>query len=205
MTRPSDPFNLLSGEQSALCLPLERAADVQAYGAKAVNLGRMLRAGLAVPPGFVLSARALREFIAQDALRERLAQIESDLAQPGVLDAVGAEARIETLFASAPLPEAIRAELESACRQLPQTQPLAVRSSAVGEDGARASFAGLLSSTLGVAGIVAVERALKQTWASLWSARAAAYGRSRGHALAGIWEYSHRVQAYFRVFQPLWE
>ena len=58
----------------------------------------------------------------------------------------------------------------------------AVRSSAIGEDGADASYAGLHDTELGVApdGVAA---AVQRCWASLWSPAAVAYRQRRGHRL----------------------
>ncbi|MFO0881763.1 MAG: PEP/pyruvate-binding domain-containing protein [Gemmataceae bacterium] len=58
--------------------------------------------------------------------------------------------------------------------------PLAVRSSAIGEDGQITSFAGQQDTILGVTGLEATQRAIEQCWASLTSERAAAYRRQQG-------------------------
>ena len=182
MTRPTIPVDPQDDTQLEFCLPLERALDAQACGGKAANLGRMLRAGLSVPPGFVLTSHALTEFIKHNRLQAPLARIEARIGD----DAPAAAAQVKTLFAASRLPKALRAALVGAVQQLPGSRPLAVRSSAVGEDGALASFAGLLDSTLGVVGLSALEHALKDCWASRWSARVAAYVRTRAQSLAGM-------------------
>ena len=55
-----------------------------------------------------------------------------------------------------------------------------MRSSAVGEDSARASFAGQLDSFLHVRTLAGLEKALLACWASCWSERAMAYRAARG-------------------------
>lgn len=61
-------------------------------------------------------------------------------------------------------------------------QPLAVRSSAVGEDAAAASFAGIYRSCLNVRGPAALAAAVAEVWASLDSPTAVAYRQRLGIA-----------------------
>ena len=60
------------------------------------------------------------------------------------------------------------------------TVPLAVRSSAVGEDSAAASFAGQHATFLNVSGVRAVIEAVEAIWRSAWSKSALAYRRRVG-------------------------
>jgi pyruvate,water dikinase len=63
---------------------------------------------------------------------------------------------------------------------------VAVRSSAVGEDAAGESFAGLHDSFLFVKGREAILEAIRRVWASAFNERALAYRRARGLPLDGI-------------------
>jgi len=63
-----------------------------------------------------------------------------------------------------------------------QGRPLAVRSSAVGEDGGKASFAGIYRSCLNVLGEAQLVTAIEAVWASLDTPTAAAYRQKQGLA-----------------------
>lgn len=75
-----------------------------------------------------------------------------------------------------------RSLLAGACDRLGGA--LAVRSSAVGEDSAAASFAGQHTTVLNVAGVEAALRAVGDVWNSAWSDSALAYRRRVGAGAA---------------------
>ena len=54
-------------------------ADVPYAGGKGTNLGQLTRAGLPVPPGFVVGAPAYAAFRGQSGLAERLQDVLGDL------------------------------------------------------------------------------------------------------------------------------
>ena len=143
-----------------VCLPLEAAIDVQNVGGKAYALGRMLRAGIVVPSGIVLTVDAFQAFLA-----------ENELDPPA---------------RSAQMPAWVREQLLTAAAPLLALGPVVVRSSAVGEDGAGESFAGQLDSVLHIADSASLERAVLDVWASLWSERAIFYRTARGLGQHGM-------------------
>ena len=73
--------------------------------------------------------------------------------------------------------EALAAEIAAAYKRLSAgtDKPVVVRSSAVDEDGAKASFAGVYESFLGVRGADQVVAAVEACWSGLHSERAIAY------------------------------
>ncbi len=79
-----------------------------------------------------------------------------------------------------PMPEVVREELELRYAELGEDQPVAVRSSAVGEDGAQATFAGQQETILWVRGGASVCDAVRECWASLHSPTAVAYRAQLG-------------------------
>ncbi len=78
-------------------------------------------------------------------------------------------------------PEALPPGLEQRYRELaPEGQPVAVRSSAAGEDGVDSSFAGQYDSVLGVGDYEGLVAAIRQCVASTGSERASAYQHDSG-------------------------
>lgn len=147
-------------------------ADLAVAGGKGANLGELTRLGLPVPPGFVVSAEAYAAQVAAWGLAERIA---------GHLEAKRwdeAEREASRLFENGALLPTIQTNLLDAYRDL-AAERVAVRSSATAEDLADASFAGQHETFLNIAGGDDVLRALRQCWASLWSARALAYRDAR--------------------------
>lgn len=64
--------------------------------------------------------------------------------------------------------------------------PLAVRSSAIGEDGGETSFAGIHESVLHVRGADALGAAILEVYASLWTETAVHYRQAKGFALDAV-------------------
>lgn len=135
---------------------LDEAAcqDPALSGRKAANLSR-LAAKYPVPPGFCVTTEA-----------HALWAIESD---PGSLPA-----EIHGLLARS----------YSALAQQSCATPLrvAVRSSAIGEDGQEASFAGQYATYLNVSGLDEVADAVTRCWVSAQTEWVRAYRQHRGHA-----------------------
>ncbi|UEJ81356.1 phosphoenolpyruvate synthase [Brachybacterium halotolerans subsp. kimchii] len=153
--------------------------DVAEVGGKAANLGELTQAGIPVPPGFVLTTGAYRRFVETASIRERLLDAVRDLDPDDTGAADRASDEVGALFAGAEIPDDLRGELLSARGTLGEA-PVAVRSSATAEDLEDASFAGQQETYLHVTGDAALLRAVRDCWASLWSARALAYRARRG-------------------------
>lgn len=154
-------------------------ADLSTAGGKGANLGELLRLGLNVPPGFVVSADAY----AKQAREWELAPRLSALLAAKRWDAAASEA--EDLFSKSPMLPDIERAVREAYREL--GAPLvAVRSSATAEDLADASFAGQHETYLNVAGEDELLLSLRRCWASLWSPRALSYRAARGVDHLGV-------------------
>jgi phosphohistidine swiveling domain-containing protein len=155
----------------------EAPADAALVGGKALGLGRLLRADVTVPPGFVLTAGAFRFFLQASGLASELtalAAAEQD-----------AESQALARLRAVGWPDGLRSAAEAAYRELRIVAgdvPLAVRSSATAEDSAGASFAGQHATLLNVQGADAVFDSILVCWASLYGATALHYRRAKGVA-----------------------
>lgn len=159
-------------------------ADRDTVGGKGASLGELERAGIRVPPGFVVTAQAFEAFLAAaDPAGRVRAAVESLAEHDPRLPGVTAEAR--ALIEAQPLPDTLRTALAAAHAELTaglggdpgHDAPVAVRSSATSEDSADASFAGLQDTYLWLRGLAAVESHLRRCWASLYSEASVGYRR----------------------------
>ncbi|HLT62394.1 MAG TPA: PEP/pyruvate-binding domain-containing protein, partial [Microlunatus sp.] len=155
-------------------------SDVASAGGKGANLGELTRAGLPVPPGFVVSTDGYREFVETGGIRTAvLGAVErTDPDDPDRLQATADE--IAELFRSTPIPEHCAAEILTGYHRLGDRARVAVRSSATAEDLAEASFAGQQDTWLNVRGDDELLDAVRRCWASLWTARAIGYRARQG-------------------------
>ncbi|HUQ48967.1 MAG TPA: PEP/pyruvate-binding domain-containing protein [Gemmatimonadaceae bacterium] len=169
-----------------LTTSLEADVDVAAVGGKAHALGRLIRGGLRVPPGFVLHNGALEVHLREARIEHAIRSLceDADFARADTRASVSAT--IRELICGAPLPDVVRDELAARADCLLIRGPVVVRSSAVGEDSEAASFAGQLDSVLHVADAESLERAVLSCWASFWSERALFYRRARRMQAAGM-------------------
>jgi pyruvate,water dikinase len=154
-------------------------ADVATVGGKAASLGTMLQAGFPVPDGFAVTTHAFRATLGGDVA----ARIARDLAAVDADDVTALEAtaaRLRLLIETTPIPADVADAIRDAYAALGDDVPVAVRSSATGEDGAEDSFAGQQDTYLWVVGAGAVIEHVRRCWASLFSARSIAYRVDRG-------------------------
>lgn len=154
-------------------------------GGKGANLGELLRAGLPVPPGFVVSTAAYRHFVAANSLQAEIERRARSAPPDDMAALTGAANAIGDLFAKSTLPPEIAAAVREAYATL-REPPVAVRSSATAEDLPGASFAGQMDTYLNVRGPDALLSAVRRCWASLWTARAISYRAKQGIAPAAV-------------------
>ncbi|MGH7309087.1 MAG: PEP/pyruvate-binding domain-containing protein [Candidatus Rokuibacteriota bacterium] len=148
------------------------AATAERVGAKVATLARLHRAGLPVPDGLCLTGEAYCRQLVRAGLAETARQVAG--ADPFQARRLALGVRLG--LARAELDPAVASALEAAGRGLAEgSGQLAVRSSALCEDTASASFAGQFETFLGIAALADLVTAVRACWASLWSTRALRY------------------------------
>ena len=156
--------------------------DVALVGGKSAHLGDLTQAGFPVPPGFAVTADAF-DAVVQQHVDELLAGLDPD-------DVAALEQKAEHVRAvveSLEVPEEIARDVAEGYRRLGDElelsdPPVAVRSSAVAEDAADASFAGMQSTYLWLRGTDDVLAGVRRCWASYFNAEALAYRAQHGGA-----------------------
>ena len=166
-----------------------RAADEESFGGKSTSLGELIAGAIPVPPGFAVSTAAFEAFLATDGLGERVAAALAGL-DPDDVAAVGrVSGEIALAMRRTPVPDAVAAEVGRhyealAAASQKRQPPVAVRSSARGEDSAEATFAGQQETYLWVRGADGACEAIRGCWISLYSPEAISY-RARMASEAG--------------------
>jgi pyruvate, water dikinase len=159
-----------------------RLRDAEEAGGKGANMGELVAAGLPVPPGFVLMRSSYRASMQVGGVDTELAALHREALTQVDNSARLAELcqRMQRLVTKAGVSEDVRDHLLDSYRALGPNCVVAVRSSATGEDGRDASFAGMNQTVTNVAGEGALVDAVKTCWASLFSPRVITYRASRG-------------------------
>jgi phosphoenolpyruvate synthase/pyruvate phosphate dikinase len=139
--------------------------QVELVGGKSAHLGDLLRAGFPVPPGFAITALAF----------DRVVQPGDDRAA----------------LVAREMPSEVASEIATAYAALGRRvgrdePPVAVRSSAVAEDAADASFAGVQDTYLWLSGLEEVLRGVQRCWASYFNPEATAYRAQHADARTGM-------------------
>jgi pyruvate,water dikinase len=154
--------------------------EIGAAGGKGASLADMIHAGFPVPPGFVIRAEAFEAYLEQHGgVKVILSAMKSlDVNTQSNLDKAAASVR--EFILSKPIPPSIDRAVRRAYAELGANALVAVRSSAISEDGGGASFAGQQETFLNVRSGEAVIRYVKECWASFFTPRALFYRAQKG-------------------------
>jgi pyruvate, water dikinase len=162
--------------------------DTAVVGPKIARLQTLRRLGVEVPDGFAITTQAFWTFLSENSLESLIDRELSAVTSADDLPSLdAAAARVRDAIEQAPLNASFAVQLQDAYEELcfrygDIALPVAVRSSAIGEDAAASSFAGQYESYLGIVGHEAVAAAVRKAWSSLFVARALSYRlRQRQH------------------------
>ena len=158
-------------------------------GGKGGSLGELQRAGIAVPPGFVVKTSAFERFIQALERKAPVRSLVESLSGADLPAATACCAQVRARVEAEELPPDVLDEISSAhtalCGSDGQT-PVAVRSSATTEDAADASFAGLQDTYLWVTSLSQTLQRVRSCWASLYSVESVTYRRKRNLPEEGV-------------------
>jgi len=163
--------------QYLLTFDATTATQVDLSGGKGANLALLTRRGFPVPFGFIVTAKAYREFIQSDS---GFAESVRSLPVNDPMALRRASEELRAMMGEWHLPTALAAEVASQMGNEPASQTFSVRSSSTLEDLASAAFAGQHETYLNCSGQEQILRRIKDCFISLWQAHAIAYRQQHG-------------------------
>ncbi len=152
--------------------------DVKIAGGKGASLGEMSKAGVNVPPGFVVLAGAFDKFIQETKIKAGIQLILKKVNPKDISSIDKASSEIRKLILEEKMPENLQKEISGEYKKL-GAKFVAVRSSATAEDSKTASWAGELETYLNVTEKNLIKQ-VKMCWSSLFTPRAIFYGFEKG-------------------------
>jgi len=168
-------------------------SDIPLVGGKGANLGEMYNNGFPVPPGFVITAKTYKKFLEETNIKGEMQEVLQNLNVDDTHALQSAANQVQTIIRSETVPQYMAKMITEAYESMylnkyavpikaaqminAQREPpfVAVRSSATAEDLPQASFAGQQATFLNIKGSKDVVEAVKDCWASLFTARAIFY------------------------------
>jgi len=176
-----------ANSQTPLYLPLgSNKTTVELVGGKGHSLAQLMNLNVPVPQGFHMTTTAYRQFVKANDLQAEMVRIINQIKpeEAGTIEQAAAD--IQALFAAGTIPIEIGEALKLAYAELGSDEAadgptsIAVRSSATAEDLPAMSFAGQQDTYLNVVGEDALQTAVQDCWASLWTERAISYRERMG-------------------------
>ena len=148
-------------------------SDVAVAGGKGASLGEMTKAGISVPPGFVVLASVFERFMKETELDMEIEAALNSVNHKKIHTIEAAAEKIKEFILGEDIPKDIALEIRRAFRKL-RAKYVAVRSSATAEDGSSDAWAGQLESYLNTTDKELLLN-VKKCWASLFTPRAIYY------------------------------
>jgi len=156
--------------------------DINVAGKKCSNLGEMYRAGLPVPPGFVLTLEAYKKFLKDTGLEEIIVEyLQKNILklEKNVNMFEEISAYITALMESKEMPGELKELIHEFYDHLCQRCALKEVSLAVRSSGP-VSMPGQFDTYLNIRGLENIVKKIIKVWASSFNARAMAYRLQRG-------------------------
>ena len=154
------------------------STHVSIAGGKGASLGELIRAGVSVPPGFVVTSQAFDAFMNAADQEGRVEALFQSLDSAEMTVGQVAE-QLFSHLAQAHIPDEVVDEVLVASRTF-NGKRVSVRSSATCEDSASRAWAGQLETYLDVKPGDIVER-LRDCWLSIFRESALSYGAHHGY------------------------
>lgn len=155
-----------------------RKEDAMLAGGKGASLGEMTKAGIPVPPGFVVLSGAFEFFLKETDLAQEIEATLKKVNHHEMESVDSASEIIKELIENAEMPDGIVKEIKKIHKDL-DSEFVAVRSSATAEDGKDHAWAGQLDSYLNVKSKDVIKN-VQKCWASLFTPRAIFYRFEKG-------------------------
>lgn len=175
--------------------------DIKIAGGKGANLGQMIKFGIPVPSGFIVTTSSFDYLIQTNNLGNQIEQIIKNIDVENTTELFMASNTIKKLILSCRMPSEIESKIIESYKNLSEKDReydrdvnhpnkrdvlCAIRSSATAEDLPTASFAGQQASFLNVNGKEELIESIKKCWASLFEPRAIFYRAKHGFSKASI-------------------
>jgi pyruvate,water dikinase len=176
--------------------------DIKIAGGKGANLGQMIKFGIPVPSGFIVTTSSFDYLIQINHLENQIEQIIKNTDVDNTTELLKASKTIKKIILSCNMPSEIESKIIESYKNLSEEKDLeydkdvnypnkrdllcAIRSSATAEDLPTASFAGQQASFLNVNGKEELIESIKKCWASLFEPRAIFYRSKHGFSKASI-------------------
>jgi pyruvate,water dikinase len=152
--------------------------DLPLVGGKGANLGEMTQAGFPVPNGFAVTVESYDIFLKENEIADKINDVLKDVDVNKADELQNASKKIEKIITKSVIPNKVKNEITKAYKKLSgklRKELVAVRSSATAEDLPGASFAGQQATFLNIKGQNDLLVAVRDCWASLFTARAIFY------------------------------
>ncbi len=161
--------------------------SIPLVGGKNASLGKLINAGIPVPPGFAVTTNLYERFLDEGGIRKEILKHAESVRPDDIGSGETASSKIRQIIEQTPISLDIEDYVGEFYRRLSQKSqvpavPAAVRSSATAEDLPDASFAGQQDTFLWIRGIDGILTHMRKCWSSLFTARAMAYRAKMGFA-----------------------